>query len=217
LLSLLPLLSLLLLSFSADFWSSLDEELSSLVPTAITSSLLSFSTSSSISSRLTSSPFSLVISYVFETFPFLPSFSVFSSPLASELSSFFLVSYDSDSSSSTSSVSTYVTLTFISSSIFSSSSGLILSSSSSYSYSYLFNSISSFSNKSSTVSSVVNTFYFSPPSFNSTGTADVTSISMSSSNIAISECEMSSYLENSSSSSWKNCPTVIAEVLYSSV
>src|SRR5699024_11583317 len=79
LLSLFPLLSLLLLSFSADFCSSLDEELSSLVPTAITSSLLSFSTSSSISSRLTSSPFSLVISYVFETFPFLPSFSVFRS------------------------------------------------------------------------------------------------------------------------------------------
>src|SRR5699024_4310254 len=91
LLSLLPFLSVLFPSFSADFWSSLYEDLSSLVPTAITSSLLSFSTSSSISSRLTSSPFSLVISYVFETFPFLPSFSVFSSPLASELSSFFLV------------------------------------------------------------------------------------------------------------------------------
>src|SRR5699024_3178058 len=118
--------------------------------------------------------------------------------------------YDSDSSSSTSSVSTYVTLTFMSFSISSSSPGLIRSSSSSY-------SISSFSNISSTVSSVVHISSFSPPAFNSTGTADVTSISMSSSNIAISECEMSSYLENSSSSSWKNCPTVIAVVLYVSV
>src|SRR5699024_11554492 len=70
-LSLLPLLSLLLLSFSADFWSSLDEELSSLVPTAITSSFLSFSSYSLISSQLTSSPFSFLISYVFYNFTFL--------------------------------------------------------------------------------------------------------------------------------------------------
>src|SRR5699024_5673729 len=95
----------------------------SFVPIATFLSLLFSTTSSSTTSRLVTSPFSYVISYVFTTLPSLPSVFTFDSPFGKELSSSSMVSYGIFSSTSSSSVSIYVTEISISSSTFSSNAG----------------------------------------------------------------------------------------------